>query len=54
MKSFKLWAQEMWYTHCDESESWGQPLRYTAREYFAKYKWWLKREYRYQSTKDSK
>jgi len=47
MKNFKLWAQEMWYTHCDELVSWGQPVPYTAKEYFGKYKYWLKREYRY-------
>lgn len=37
----------MWYEHCEESICWGQPIRYTAKEYFVKYKYWLKREYRY-------
>jgi hypothetical protein len=47
MKTFKMWAREMWYQHQDELESWGQKLPYEARGYFAKYKYWLKREYRY-------
>lgn len=47
MKPFKTWAHKMWYEHRDELESWGQKVPYDAREYFAKYKYWLKREYRY-------
>ena len=46
--SFRLWLQEMWYQHVAELESYGQALPYDLREYFSKYKYWLKREYRYQ------
>lgn len=45
--SFRMWVQEMWYEHINEQDSYGQPLRYTATEYFRKYRYWLKREYRY-------
>jgi len=46
---FRTWIQEKWYEHCAEFEAWfhRQP-EYTPREYFAKYKHWLRREYRYQ------
>lgn len=49
-QSFRHWCREMWYEHCLELESYGQPVPYSATEYFNKYKYWLKREYRYQTS----
>lgn len=47
--TFRRWLQEMWFNHLDELMGLGQPLpKYTLQEYFAKYKYWLKREYRHQ------
>ena len=47
--TFRAWLQEMWYAHQDELMGIGQPLpNYTLQDYFAKYKYWLKREYRHQ------
>ena len=46
--TFRIWLQEMWFTHQSECEGWGQPVNYNLSEYFAKYKYWLKREYRHQ------
>jgi hypothetical protein len=47
--TFRAWLQEMWYAHLDELMGLAQPLpKYTLQEYFAKYKYWLKREYRHQ------
>jgi hypothetical protein len=46
-KSFREWLQDLWRENCDENDGWGQP-RMTLQEYFARYKWWLRREYRYQ------
>jgi hypothetical protein len=45
---FRQWCQEMWYEHCAELESYCQGLPYSAQEYFNRYKFWLKREYRHQ------
>lgn len=45
--SFRLWCQEKWFEHKDELATYKQPLPYTAQEYFERYKYWLKREYRY-------
>lgn len=43
---FRQWCHEKWYEHCDEVEAWtGQRVNYLSREYFNKYKWWLKREF---------
>lgn len=47
--NFRQWCGEKWYQHKDELESYGQLLPpYTSQEYFAKYKYWLKREYKHQ------
>ena len=46
--TFHHWLYEMWLEHQSELEGYGQPLSYNLKEYFAKYKYWLKREYRYQ------
>ena len=47
--TFRLWLQQRWYAHCLEIEEWtGRMPTYPMSEYFAKYKYWLKREYRYQ------
>jgi hypothetical protein len=48
MKYFRTWCREKWFEHKDELESYGQPLPYTAEEYFKKYKFWLKREFLFQ------
>jgi hypothetical protein len=46
--SFRHWLQNKWYEHQAELEEYSQPLRYDLSEYFAQYKYWLKREYRHQ------
>ena len=45
---FRIWCREKWYEHVDELTAYHQPLPYTAKEYFAKYKHWFRREYRYE------
>ena len=46
-QSFRQWLVELWRENCDELDGYGQP-RHTFKEYFVRYKWWLKREYQYQ------
>lgn len=47
--NFRNWCQEKWYEHQEELFQWeGFYPTATAQEYFAKYKWWLRREYRAQ------
>ena len=50
--TFRLWLQERWYQHLQELEEWGQtaPAGYTVKQYLAKYRWWLRREYRFQKS----
>jgi hypothetical protein len=47
-KPFRQWLNDLWRDNCDEHDGWGQP-RLTMKEYFQKYKYWLKREYRHQT-----
>jgi len=52
MKTFRLWVQEMWYEHVEETRVWeGVETSATPHEYFTRYKWWLKREYQHQVKK---
>ena len=48
--TFRSWINEVWFEHVDEMLTWynAQPP-YTSSEYFNKYKWWLRREYRHRS-----
>lgn len=45
--NFRLWLQRMYMDHKDEAISLGFPTC-DADTYFRMYKYWLKREYRYQ------
>jgi hypothetical protein len=46
-KSFRQWLQDKWYEHLDELESWNLTVNYSLPQYFNRYRWWLKREYRH-------
>lgn len=48
--AFRLWLQKIWQENCEEHQTYGEPVL-SIDEYFAKYKYWLKREFRYQSNK---
>ena len=47
--TFRNWLQEMWMKHKEECYDWHVPLSESnLEEYFRKYKYWLKREYKHQ------
>lgn len=46
-KSFRIWLYELWLHNCDEHRDYNE-LPFTQEEYFKRYKYWLKREYRFQ------
>ena len=48
--SFRRWVHEMWLENRDELYSL-QIKPYNQAEYFNKYKFWLKREYKHQMGK---
>lgn len=46
---FRNWVYQIWWEHLEEMMAWeGKQPNYTSQEYFNKYRWWLKREYRKQ------
>lgn len=45
---FRLWVDRIWQENSDEHFFWGEKA-YTKQEYFKQFKYWLKREYRYQT-----
>jgi hypothetical protein len=52
ISKFRLWVQNIWIENSEEHSSLGE-LPYSMNEYFNMYKWWLKREYRFQSKQQS-
>jgi len=46
--TFRHWVYNIWHENCDECREW-QDQEQTLATYWNKYKWWLKREYRYQT-----
>jgi hypothetical protein len=46
---FAIWLNKMWHDHRIEVlRETGVPTDYNLQEYFVKYKWWLRREYKFQ------
>jgi hypothetical protein len=46
---FRLWVQEIWMQNCEEHLSFNEKP-YKIKEYWEQYKYWLKREYKYQKS----
>ena len=44
---FRTWLQNIWMANADERSNMGFD-RITLEEYFKRYKYWLKREYKHQ------
>lgn len=50
---FRRWVTELWYENCKEREAWGDSKGCeNSTEYFLKYKYWLKREFKHQNEKN--
>lgn len=47
---FRYWLRNIWLENCREHEDFNE-LPYTLVEYWHRYKWWLRREYRFQNKK---
>lgn len=47
LSPFRSWLDKIWRENCREYEDYGQ-LPYSLQEYWHRYKYWLKREYRHQ------
>jgi hypothetical protein len=49
--AFRSWLRIIWLENCREHDDFGE-LPYSMGEYFQKYKYWLKREFKHQHKKD--
>ena len=50
---FRAWCMEKWFEHKEEYLVIGQALpEQDAQQYFNMYKYWLKREYKFQRNQD--
>lgn len=45
--TFRQWVYELWLQNCDEHLEYRE-LPFTQQAYWNQYKYWLRREYRYQ------
>jgi len=52
MKNFRAWVQELWMQNSDERLLYGQDPA-TIKQYWNTYKWWLRREFRHQQSKEN-
>ena len=52
MKSFRAFCLEMWLAYQEEKFAWEQRIESDSRNYFSKYRWWLKNRYKQERTKN--
>jgi hypothetical protein len=52
MSPFRNWAHNRWLDNCEERVLYRDGDRLSEREYFQRFKWWLRREYRHQNKKE--
>jgi hypothetical protein len=47
---FRAWCMDKWYEHKEELLLCEKRItEYSSKEYFAKYKYWLKRQFQYET-----
>ena len=46
--TFRSWCREKWYEYIGECEAYKETPSLDPDQYFKKYKYWLKREYKFQ------
>ena len=49
---FRMWLHELWLRNCDEHREYNLPVM-SQEQYFQLYKYWLKREYRFQRSQNA-
>lgn len=49
--NFRRWVEEIWRENQSERKIWRDTPE-SLQEYVRKYRWWLKREYRYQQNRN--
>lgn len=49
---FRLWVQHIWHENTREKEQFHE-LPFTMKEYWQRYKFWLKREYKHRKNQSN-
>ena len=52
MTPFRNWVHNLWLENCEERSLYNNTEKLSKQEYFQRFKWWLKREYRHQTDKE--
>jgi hypothetical protein len=52
--AFRLWVHRVWIENCEERQTWRTGDVMTPQQYFGKFRWWLRREWRHQHSKSAK
>lgn len=52
MTNFRNWVHNLWLDNCEERSIYFSGERLSHQEYFQKFKWWLRKEYRQQIKKE--
>jgi hypothetical protein len=47
---FRQWVRDLWLQNCDEHSNYNE-LPLSQQEYWTRYKFWLKREFKHQRNK---
>ena len=47
---FSNWLRKLWISNCDERDEYKEP-KMSMQQYWHQYKWWLRREYKFQRGK---
>ena len=54
MIDFRNWVHNLWLDNCEERVLYCDGDRLSKEEYFSRFKWWLRREWRHQCQKEIK
>ena len=49
INQFRHWVHNLWLDNCEERLIYNNGSKLTEREYFQKFKWWLRREFRHRN-----
>jgi hypothetical protein len=52
MTPFRNWVHLLWVDNCEERVLYCDGDKLSEQEYFQRFKWWLRREYRHQQKKE--
>ena len=52
MTESRNWVHNRWLDNCEERMLYSNDNRLSEQEYFRRFKWWLRREYRHQQQRE--